>query len=294
MKSGHILVDVNVWLGPWPFQYFHDDDAGKLSARLSAEGIAHAMVGSPEAAFNPDCMAVNRLLLKRLAGSAMLHPVPALDPTKGDWPDILSLARDIGAAAVRLFPGYHCYELSSPQALAAVEKIARDGRFALFVQLRMEDERTHHPLCKIPAVSVPSVLETARRFPGLKIVALCPYYHEATEIAKGPANVSFDISHVERLRTVASLVGDVPQERVLFGTHAPFLQSRAAVMKIEAPYVTEEVRRAIGQENAQAIVGSALRAPAARGKSVVRSKRAARGKHAARGKPARLPSRRRK
>ena len=41
-----------------------------------------------------------------------------------------------------------------------------------------------------------------------------------------------------------ALWGDVPEERVLFGSHVPFLQSRAAVMKIEAPYVAAGTRRA--------------------------------------------------
>jgi len=258
MKTINSFVDVNAWLGPWPFQYFHDDSARLLEGRLLAEGIAHAMVGSPEAAFNPDLLAVNRVHLKKLAGSTMLRPVTALDPTKGDWRDILSLSRDAGVAAVRLFPGYHCYELSSPPALEALEAVAKQGAFALFVQIRMEDERTHHPLCRIPSVSIASIVDAARRFPGLRFVALCPYYHEAVELGKGPSNVSFDFSHVEMLRTVASLVRDVPQERVLFGSHVPFLQSRAAVMKIEAPYVSEETRRAIGSENAYRIFGKDL------------------------------------
>jgi uncharacterized protein len=260
MKTGHALVDVNAWLGPWPFQYFHDDSARRLERRLLAEGIGHAMVGSPESAFNADCMATNRVLLKRLAGSSMLHPVTAIDPTRGDWRDILALGRDAGVAAVRLFPGYHCYELSSPPALEAAEAVARERSLALFVQIRMEDERTHHPLCRIPAVSVPSIIEMARRFAALPVVALCPYYHEAVELAKGPPNLLFDFSHVETLRTVASLVGDVPEERVLFGSHVPFLQSRAAVMKIQAPYVSGGTRRAIGSENAKRILGKALRA----------------------------------
>jgi predicted TIM-barrel fold metal-dependent hydrolase len=253
------VVDVNAWLGPWPFQYFHDDTAARLEARLRAEGIAHAMVGSPEAAFNPDLLAVNKLHLQRVAGSRMLHPVTALDPTKGDWRDNLSLGLDAGVAAVRLFPGYHVYELSDARALGAVEAVARAGSLALFVQMRMEDERTHHPLCRIPGVKTASIVEMARRFPSLSVVAVCPYYHEAEELGKGPANLFFEISHVERLRTVAALTRDVPRERVLFGTHVPFLQSYASIMKLDAPYVPAETRAAIGSGNAVRIVGTALR-----------------------------------
>ena len=253
MKTPYL--DVDAWLGAWPFQYFRDDTAAKLEERLVSEGFAHALVGSPEAAFNHDCLETNRRLLKRLAGRRTLRPVVALDPTKADWTDALALARGEGAAAVRLFPTFHVYELGLPACLAAVERVAADDGLPLFVQMRMEDERTHHLRARVPAPTVASVIDLARRFPSLAVVAVCPYYHEAVELAAGPANLRFDLSHVETLRTVTSLLSEVPLDRVLLGSHVPFLQSRAALMKIEAPYVSVEARRAIGWENAEAILG---------------------------------------
>ena len=250
------IVDVNVWLGSWPFQYFQLDTARRLENHLAAEGISRALVGSPEAAFNPDCMASNRLLLKRLGRGVALRPVLAVDPTKGDWKDILSLAKDEAAPAVRLFPNYHCYELDSTPALATVEAIAAAG-LALIIQLRVEDERTHHILCKIPGVQVSAVSGLARRFPRLPMIAACVYYHEAVELARQPPNLRIDLSHVETLRTVDSLLKEVPQERVLFGSHTPFLQTRAAVMKLRAPYVPEPIQRAIAWENALSFLGEA-------------------------------------
>ncbi len=124
----------------------------------------------------------------------------------------------------------------------------------------MEDERTHHPLCRIPPVKIESIVDLARRFPALPVVAQCPYYHEAIELAKGPSNLSFDISHVETLRTLPSLAQQVPVERVLYGTHVPFLQSRAALMKLDAPDVTPALRAAVGWENARALFGASLAA----------------------------------
>jgi predicted TIM-barrel fold metal-dependent hydrolase len=254
MSAKGAIVDVNVWLGSWPFQYFRDDSARKLERLLEHEGIAHALVGSPEAAFNPDCSAANRMLEKRVAGSRRLHPVPAMNPTMGDWRDILDRSRGDGRMAIRLFPTYHVYGLDSGEALTAIEQIARSGELSLFLQMRMEDERTHHPLCRIPGLSTAAIVAVARRFPELSIVALCPYYHEAVELAKETSSVRVDLSYVETMRTLASLLDTVAPERVLFGSHAPFLYPRAAVMKLEAPYVPEPARRAIGRENARAIL----------------------------------------
>ena len=46
---------------------------------------------------------------------------------------------------------------------------------------------------------------------------MCPYFHEAVELAAGPANLRFELSHVEMLRTVVALLSDVPLDRVLLG-----------------------------------------------------------------------------
>ena len=47
------IIDVNTWLGSWPFDYLHEDTAAKLDALLALEGVSMAYVSTPEAAFNP-------------------------------------------------------------------------------------------------------------------------------------------------------------------------------------------------------------------------------------------------
>ena len=249
------IVDVNAWLGVWPFQYFRDDTARKLENRLEAEGIEQALVGNPEAAFNPDCAATNRLLTKRLSGRPRLRAIHAANPVLADWPDVVRSCRDQGGVAIRLFPGYHCYDLTGAPALELIEETARAGDLPLFIQMRMEDERTHHPRCRIPGVSVDHIVEISRRYPELRMAALCPYFHEAVEITRETTNVFVDIAYVETLRTVTSLLSQAPQERVLFGSHTPFLTPSAAAMKLGALDVPEAARRAIGSGNARTLLG---------------------------------------
>jgi uncharacterized protein len=268
-----IIVDMNAWLGSWPFQYFQDETAADLVRRLAAEGITHAAVGNPEAAFSPDCLGTNERLLERVAGRPSLLPVLAVDPTKGDAPDILALAVKRKVRALRVFPGYHCYELSSPAAVSLIEKIAALCTVVLVVQVRMEDERTHHPLCKIPPVSIESIVETARRFPSLQVVAACPYYWEAMDLVRGPANLAFEISHVETLRTLLSLSQQAPADRILFGTHVPFLQSMATLMKLRAPYVPADLRLAVASANATRVLGALARPSVTRKKAATRPRK---------------------
>src|SRR5690242_5746421 len=107
MAKSTSLVDVNAWLGAWPFQYFHQDTAARLDDLLQSEGIGSALVCSPEAVFNPDTERANEVLARRLAGHKRLRPVMTLNPLQRTWKDQLARHRDNGVAAVRLMPMHH-------------------------------------------------------------------------------------------------------------------------------------------------------------------------------------------
>jgi predicted TIM-barrel fold metal-dependent hydrolase len=250
------IIDVNTWLGSWPFDYYREDTAAKLDSLLASEGVSLAFVSTPEASLNPDYVEANRRLFRRVRRYDRLRAVVTLDPTIGGWRDALAEAGESDIAVVRIMPGYHDYRCNSAEAAALVEELdAGDG--VLMVQVRMADERTHHSLCQIPATPAEDIIEFAGRHPGLPVVAICAYINEAAEIAKSAPNVSFDISHIEKMRTVPSLLERVPADRVLFGSHAPFLTLRSAKMKLTAPGVSEADRRNIASGNARRIFGLA-------------------------------------
>ena len=246
------IIDVNTWLGSWPFDYLREDTAAKLDALLASEGISLAYVSTPEASLNADYVEANRRLIRRTRRYPRLRPVPILDPTIGGWRDALAGYHESGITAVRIIPGYHDYRCTCAEAAALVDAVEAAG-MALIVQVRMADERTHHRLCQIPPTPVGDIVELAGRHPGLSIVAMCASFHEAVKIAASAPNVSFDLSHIERMRTIPSLLEAVPVERVLFGSHAPFLTLRSAKMKLTAPGISEADRRCIASGNARRI-----------------------------------------
>jgi len=220
------IIDVNTWLGAWPFDYLDEDTAEKLDSRLDSEGVSKAYVSTPEAALNSDCIEANRRLIRCVEQYERLHPVATLDPTIGGWKDALTGYCQNGMSVVRIMPGYHDYGCLSDDAVALVDAVAaRD--MVLIVQMRMADERTHHRLCQIPEVPVDDAMALAYRYPELPVVAMCAYFHEAVKIAELSSNVLFDLSHIERMRTLPSLLSQVPADRVLFGSHAPFLTLRS-------------------------------------------------------------------
>lgn len=244
------IIDVNTWLGAWPFRYFDEDSPDELDTLMQTEGVVRAYVASTETVFNYDCPEANRRLLESVKGFSRLRPVVTINPTITGWKDLIRKYRDDGIEAVRIIPNYHDYECNAGGALEFVEQIAKEGTFALTLQIRMEDERTHNMVCRVPGTPSEHIVDLANRFPEVNIIALCAYFHEAAEISKATRNVLFELSHIETMRTVTSLLRSVPVERVLYGSHAPFLYARAATMKLMAPDVPDQAQRAIAAENA--------------------------------------------
>ncbi|MBN1676080.1 MAG: amidohydrolase family protein [Kiritimatiellae bacterium] len=250
-----MLTDINVSLGFWPFQRFALDSAAKLSRHLKAEGISRALVSSVEAVLYPDPDVYNRLLLRRTKPYRNLLPVPVINPLHPDWRNRLrSYAATRAANAVKIFANYHSYSLRSRPVRDLAEELA--GRKApLVIQMRLEDERNQYPRMKVPGVKAADVAKLASRYPAQSFVCVCCYWNEAISLVREADNVYVDISFTERLNTVEALLRDVPAQRLLFGSHTPFLYARAAVMKMTAARIAKRDREAIASKNAARLFG---------------------------------------
>lgn len=250
-----MLIDMNVSCGHWPFQRFATDSLESLSSHLSSTGIQQALVSPVEAALHPDPDEYNGPLLAALSGQKQLIPVPVLNPSLRGWQDRL---RDYtgkhGIRAVKVMPNYHLYGLAEDCAQELGHTLNETGT-PLLVQIRLEDERNQYPALQIAGVPVDDVCAFARQWPALRIACLCPFLPEAVKLAQGAPNISVDLACVETLDTVASLLDRVPAGRVLFGSHTPFLYTRASVAKLEAARVSADILEDIRHRNASKLLG---------------------------------------
>lgn len=249
-----MLTDVNVSLGHWPFQKLLPDNAAKLSRHLKSEGISLALVSSVETVLYPDPDVYNKLLLKRLKPYPMLLPVMILNPVLADWQQ--RLREYVGSSkikAVKILPNYHGYTLSSKIAYDLIRELSLK-KILLIIQMRLEDERNQYPLMKVPGVKTTEVIKLSKRCPSASILCLCPYIGEAISLVKETENVYVDISFTERLNTVESLIKEIPANRIVFGSHTPFLYTRSAVMKIKSADIPKKDLRAIMSVNIQRLL----------------------------------------
>jgi predicted TIM-barrel fold metal-dependent hydrolase len=248
------MLDVNTWLGHWPFQDFCVTSGEELARHLAAESIGHALVSPVEAALHPDPHLCNRRLCGALAACPQLEAAPVINPSLPGWDTHLSeLSGEGGIRAVRVLPNYHQYELTDPCAQQLADALQR-SRQVLLIQMRLEDERNQYAPLQIAGVPAEGVAKLAALFPGLRIVCLCPYLAEVEQLASACGNVHVDLSYIETLSTVASLLERIEVERVLFGSHTPFLYTRSACAKVETAEVGEDAVAAISRGNAERLL----------------------------------------
>lgn len=243
------MIDINTALGHWPFMRFPQTTPAKLSRHLKKEGITQALVASIDAIFYPDPDVYNRLLAASLKSFPELLPVFTVNPVLANWEKIVESSR---IKAVKIYPGYHNYSLLSDQVYLLAGKLI-ENNMSLMVQIRVEDERSHHPLCQIPPVPVADIVRFAEKYPSLPVICLCPYFAELIPLTSGNENVYVDISFVETMNTVNRVLKDVPAGKILFGSHTPFLYTRAAAMKTEYAEIDRKTYKMITETNAKKV-----------------------------------------
>jgi len=246
-------IDVNASLGRWPTRDFSIRTAAALMKKLKGEGISSAWVSSIDAVLASDPDPFDERLAKQLAGCRGLRPVKTVNPILGGAVEQLDgRLRKRRAVAIRLLPNYHSYRLDDARVAAAV-RLAQRRKLPVLIQMRIEDERAHHPRMQVPAAPVADVVRLAGAFRTVKFVALCAYLPEARTLTTLTGNVRVDLSFMETMDTVASALADIPARRIIFGSHTPFLETRANVAKLASAEISASARKAIASGNARSL-----------------------------------------
>ena len=104
-----MIIDVNAYLGHWPFRQLRHNTASGLLKLMDKNGIDKAIVSSINAIFYKNCHSGNEeLAAETKAHRDRLIPFATLNPEYPGWEDDLKHCHeDFGMTGLRLLPHYH-------------------------------------------------------------------------------------------------------------------------------------------------------------------------------------------
>jgi hypothetical protein len=138
------VLDVNTFVGLYPFRHLPHPEPGVLARVLEREGVRGAWVGHLPSAFYRDPMPGNEELYALVAPHAgVLAPVPTIRPDWPKWEAALAEAVGFGVPAVRAYPpqwGLGAHD----GAMRALAGACGEAGVVLLLTVRFEDLRQRH------------------------------------------------------------------------------------------------------------------------------------------------------
>lgn len=255
------MVDVNVHLSHWPTRRTRLDETSKLANKLMSHGVVEAWAGSFDGILHKDIRAVNERLVEecQLQGDVRLLPFGSINPMLPGWEEDLVHCADVHRMeGIRLNPNYHGYKLDDPM-FARLLELSSHKRLIVTIALVMEDERIMHPLLRVPPVDPSPLAEIVSRISGLRLVLLNAmpvrsFRGEKLRTLLKSGEVYVDIAMLEGMGGTARLLGEIPMNRVLFGSNAPAFYFESAKLKLQESDLTESALLAIQIENARRLL----------------------------------------
>ena len=248
--------DASSWVGSWPFINNFETDLTLLATQLESTGITGAAISPLAAILGPDPMMANLSLLEQVrdySGDFRVRVVPILDPSLPGWERDLALLLSEhrqAIAAIRIVPSYHSLGVAGAESTRLATAVA-EANLGLCVQVRILDERAHHPLMVVPGVPADAIVNLAKAVPNGRILACGIFRSELPMLASAP-NIFVELSSIESGDTLADAIEAMGADRLLLGTHAPVYYPLPAVAKLTSSDQPADVLDQITSGNARA------------------------------------------
>ena len=256
-------IDVNAFLGSYPYRRVPGTSADAIIAAMDRVGIDEAWVSHLPGIFWRDPAAGNDWLLQTAGRFARLLPVPAVHPEMAGWESVVATAAELGAPAIRADPTFYGIAPNGPSMRALAAACGGAG-LPLMLAVRLEDGRQRHPndhASDLPAAAVRTLVRADPRVRLIITHADRPFVEEVHFGAtpEEATRIWWDISWVwgppeDHLETLLRTVGPA---RFVFGTGQPLRIPENAIAKLDLLELSPADRAAIESGNAGAARGAA-------------------------------------
>lgn len=259
-----LIIDTNVHVSSWPFRNLKYSDTGAMVEKLRSHGVREAWSGSYDALFHKNIDSVNARLAEtcRQHGEGLLVPFGTVNPRWPDWKeDLRRCDEEYDMPGIRLYPGYHNYDLDHPEFAELLLKASSRGMIVQ-IAIDQEDERMQHPRVEIPPVDVSPLPAVLASVPELPVQLLNPFRHVRggnLKVIIENTNVSFGISNLNGNGGIERIMAgnhwnhgsiSISSSRLLIGSHVPFRPVENVLFKLMESALEAEDAEAIMSKNA--------------------------------------------
>ena len=222
-----MTIDVNTFVGGYPFRHVPHPEPAALSRVLEREGLDEAWVGHLPSAFYRDPTPGNHELFALLEKSTRLRPVPTVRPDWPRWQEQLRSSVDAGAPAIRAYPAQWGLGPHDP-TMHELALAAGELDLPLVLTVRFEDLRQRHPLDVAGDLSAAAIRSLARAGDCVRLVVTAAGREMIEEVHWGltvaeQERVIWDISWIwgPPEDHLAKLFRTIGSRRFVFGSQWP-------------------------------------------------------------------------
>ncbi len=263
-----MLIDVNSYIGHWPFRRLKGNTCKEQIARMNAAGIDQAVLFNLNGIFYKNVQSANDELFEALKENSEYRkrfiPFATINPIYSGWKhDFEESVKKQGVKGIRLYPLYHGYELSNP-ACIELAKMAKDHNLPIAMALRMVDSRPSSWLDISKEWALKDTLPLIKAVPDAKYLIL----NLANNSNFGAFNKE-ELSLVRKTQLLMDTSGRMVMElsdmmknygsdKFAFGSHYPILDPVSGLLRIEAmrpEEATKEEREKLYYGNAKSFLG---------------------------------------
>lgn len=255
-----MLIDINAYIGHWPFKQLKYNTCKALLHRMDRFGVDVSVISSLNGIFYKNTQSANEELYNEIRTSKKFYdrfiPFGVINPVYAGWQDdLITCKNKFGMKGIRLYPKYHNYGIhnktnmtKNPQAeqkTALVELVlrARDLGMTIAFTLRMVDSRQRSwmdidyvPRTDKPEWVLKDVVPIIKAVPDAKYMILNVCNSMALNNEEmtvfNEANILMDTSG--RSIFLERQLQKWGRQKFAFGTHSPILDYLTGQLRIKA------------------------------------------------------------
>lgn len=267
-----MLIDINAYIGHWPFKQLQYNTCEALLKRMNRFGVDISIISNLHGLFYKNTQSANRELFNELTSKRVFSdrfiPFAVINPIYAGWKnDFKESVNKFGMRGLRLYPKYHDYEITDP-SLVELVKMARDNDIPVAFTIRMVDSRQRSWMdidyvsgTSKPEWSLKNVLPIINLVPDAKFMIL----NMANDISLPAhdvetfknADVLIDTSG-RTLNNLDKLLKTHGTETFAFGTHSPisdYLTSRLRIESLRERDADEQIKELLRYGNVSKFLG---------------------------------------